>query len=262
LSWNELPFVVKEKNSGQSPHRRPHPCQSVTITSVQGNSTITTGAGADNIVAGTGIDTVTLGAGNDIVNGQAGADVIDLGTGQDTVVIESTESTGTATDVIKGFSTSSGSWTGSSANDFASEVIALDIAGAEGDVLDFETHEVGSSVLTVEADATGTANLVSSIAGISSGTVTANVANGILTVAGANAADVDTLAEWVDVAAAIAATEDEVLAFEFSGSTYVYSDNGLSIDYLVQLAGLTGVSGLWVTAASGTVGGEGYIIIA
>ena len=73
--------------------------------------------------------------------------------------------------------------------------------------------------------------------------VTYKVASGILTLSGAGASSVDTIGEWLTEAAAVAATNGDILAFEFGGDTYVYGQNG-SADVLVQLVGVTGAAAL------------------
>lgn len=94
-------------------------------------------------------------------------------------------------------------------------------------------------------------------------TVTLAATNGVLTAAGANAANLDTLAEWFDAAEIIAtaigvaagADIDGALAFEFGGDTYVLdftfvnATTTLTLDNAVVLEGLTGVTALDSTAA-------------
>jgi hypothetical protein len=61
-------------------------------------------------------------------------------------------------------------------------------------------------------------------------------------------------------AALVAASDGETLGFEFSGSTYVFTQNGAA-DVLVQLEGVVSVAGLTLLANSGTLGGTGYVVI-
>jgi hypothetical protein len=80
--------------------------------------------------------------------------------------------------------------------------------------------------------------------------VTAAIASGVITLGGADAANIDTLAEWLTVAQTVVTTNGKVGAFEFSGSTYVYQENtGSNTDLLIKLTGVTGVDAL---ATSGT----------
>jgi len=221
----------------------------VTIESVAGNSTINTGAGADVITAGSGIDTIDTGAGNDIVNAQAGADVVTLGAGINTVTVDEIESTEAATDTYAGFNLATASWTGSSATDAVTEYVSTGVGGATGDIIDVDvTATIHADVAAGTASANSTAN------------VTYAVVDGILTLAGTGAAAIDTLAEWIDEAEDVLATEDEFLAFVFDGNTYVSGEMGSAADTVIQLTGVS-ATGFSVLAGSGTIGGDGFIII-
>ncbi|WP_153110561.1 DUF4214 domain-containing protein [Propionivibrio limicola] len=109
----------------------------------------------------------------------------------------------------------------------------------------------------VEADAVATDV---SAADEDSGTVTASITDGVMTVAGADAANIDTLAEWIDVAEIMVAVDAGVagtLVFEFNGDTYVYEAGADdAADVVVQLVGVTGI------AAVDTVAGVDTLVIA
>ena len=81
--------------------------------------------------------------------------------------------------------------------------------------------------------------------------VTYTVKNGILTLSGAAASSIDTLGEWQTEAAAVAATVGDILAFEFSGNTYVFAENGAA-DVFIGLVGVTGSTALVETSSSTT----------
>ncbi len=224
--------------------------------------------GADTLAGGTGDDIINAGAGNDSVTGGTGAETISLGGGVDTVVIYNdlttgsayNDSTATAYDKVSGFDLATKSWTGSSANDAVSEYVALAIGGTETDVLDLGVEIADGTATTVpvvkSAVAAGTASAASTA------NVTYSVTSGILTLAGTGAAAVDTLAEWVtEAAAVVAGTVGTTVAFEFGGNTYVYIDNTTTSDSMVELTGLVGVKGISALAGSGTVGGDGFIIL-
>ncbi len=68
----------------------------------------------------------------------------------------------------------------------------------------------------------------------------------------------DTLAEWLTEAAAVAATAGDTLGFVFGGHTYVFAQNGAQ-DVLVQLVGVSATS--LVLAAVGTAASAGAVII-
>ena len=67
---------------------------------------------------------------------------------------------------------------------------------------------------------------------------------------GAEAASVDTLAEWVAVANIMAAADGNVVIFEFSGNTYLFQQDATAGDDLVQLTGVTGSTGINLLAGS------------
>ena len=218
----------------------------VTIDAVAGNATITTGAGDDTILAGAGTDTISVGAGDDTVNGQAGGDLITVGLGNDVITLDATESTTSAYEQITGFSLASASWTGSSANNGADEVQSTGVAGADADILD-----IGSANTLDVAGLSGTLGT----------TATSNVevsALGKVTFATAD----DTLAERLTALAADTTdiTAGETVFFEQGSDTFIFHND--ATDMLVKLVGVTGATGMDLTATSGTVGGDGYIIIA
>lgn len=106
--------------------------------------------------------------------------------------------------------------------------------GAEADMLDF------AATATLAAAATGTdVSAAVTTNPVVTGTISAK---GIVTVAGAGASLVDTLAEWIAVTKVMTANGN-VAAFEFGGNTYVYQEAGGGDD-VVELTGVTGVTGV------------------
>jgi hypothetical protein len=96
--------------------------------------------------------------------------------------------------------------------------------------------------------------------------ITATMTSGIITLAGADKAKVDTLAEWLAIANLMVVTsngtggdDDDVVAFEFGGNTYVAEYNFVgatdvaTLENLVQLAGVTSITAIGTTAAATTV---------
>lgn len=212
-----------------------------------GAITINSGAGADVIVTGTAADTITLGEGADSVDAGAGADTIILTettAAVDTVIIAAGDSTEAAMDKISGFTTHA----------------------STGDILQIANAAINSATVAI-ADAT------SFTTETDSGTITAAVsATGILTLGGTATANVNTLAEWIDIAEAAIASNLLVqdtqntratIAFEFSGNTYVVQGvdssviGGGAITYateaVVELTGVTGITGLSATAAANVI---------
>lgn len=82
--------------------------------------------------------------------------------------------------------------------------------------------------------------------------ITASITNGLITLGGTDASLVDTLDEWLGVARGMVTTNTNVGAFQFGGNTYVYQEN-TGGDLLIQLQGVTGITGVGVDAAASTI---------
>jgi len=212
----------------------------VNLTGTVGNDTLTTGANADTVSGGSGNDTISVGAEADSVNGGAGNDTITGGTGADTL----TGSSGADTYIFA--AGDSGTVSGTvfdTVTDFA--------VGTGGDTFDL----AGTAV--IRANTTSAVNVAGAITSAAGGeVVTASVTSGIITLAGANAAAIDTLTEWLAVARLVNTTTLNVAGFEFGGNTYLYQEvtvaDGVD-DILIQLTGITGVTALGASAAAATV---------
>jgi hypothetical protein len=195
----------------------------VTSPAIQFNWT--DGGSSTEFTGGSLADTINGGGGNDTIIGGTGADTLTGGTGADTFRFAAGDSgtiSGTVFDVI---------------TDFA--------VGTGGDLLDL----VGTPV--VRADASGV--VVEAVTVEVSDDVTASVTNGIITLGGVDKANVDTLAEWIDVARLLVTTSGNIAAFEFNGDTYVFQENGTD-DLLVQLDGVVGITDFSsVAPASSTI---------
>ena len=105
--------------------------------------------------------------------------------------------------------------------------------------------------------------------GSGSETVTASVTSGIVTLSGADAGSIDSLAEWIDavsVDGVIALGADDAdstgtVAFQFNGNTYLVESNdtfdndtpNVSIVSVIELTGLTGVTAVADAAAATTI---------
>ncbi|WP_305857627.1 DUF4214 domain-containing protein [Balneatrix alpica] len=225
----------------------------VTYASLNATSTanvsIKGGEGNDTLTGNAGIDTITGGAGADILKGGANADVINVGNGRDAVLVDSFKGvsvdSGTALfDSVNGFVMGSAFTTATNISTVAN-FQAASVGGANATVLGIDMDQDGANTdqgITVEANGTG--------AGQAAG-VTYTVTNGILTLSGAGASTVDTLGEWLTEAAAVAATDGEILAFEFGSDTYVFGQNGAQ-DVLIKLVGVTGAAALAEGGAAST----------
>ncbi|MBX9455498.1 MAG: S-layer protein [Rhizobium sp.] len=211
----------------------------VTFTSANSTAAATVsikgGAGNDVLTGNDAKDTIVGNAGSDILDGAGGQDTLTGGLGRDAFAFTAGDSTTATADVVTDFGLTTAAIAGvdlsSVANFFASTA-----GGATADILDLDLS-AGPNV-----EANGTA------AGQAAAT-TYTVTNGILTLSGAGASGVDTLGEWLAEAAAVAATDGDVLAFEFGGDTYVFAQDGAD-DVLVQLDGVTGAASLSFADAS------------
>lgn len=231
----------------------------LTVSIVTGGTNgvaINTGAGDDVITGGDGADAINSGAGNDVITGGNAADVINVGEGRDVVNVASNSDANTDTnsssttdfDAVSGFSLSAAITTATNLSTIANFQAAT-AGGTSVSLLNIDlTEDDGGAgtgqnlALSVEGDSTGAAQAAGA---------TYDVTDGILTLSGAGAAAVDTLAEWLTEAAAVAATDGEALAFEFDGDTYVFAQNA-GQDVLVQLVGVTGAAALTVVGNATT----------
>lgn len=229
----------------------------VEIKGSQGANTIT----GDDATFG---EKITGGAANDIITAGAGADDVTGNGGRDAFVVNAGDARGVTAatvDQISDFAKVSVAKTAAEANAMTNvadfQVAATAKGGADADLLDF-VGAVQTAVATAQTAADGTAILVALEAldpapdQYTGRDISATISSkGILTIVGANAADIDTLAEWVAVANIAAGANGETTAFQFNGNTYVFQQQAAG-DELVELTGLTGVTGL---VEIGVVGG-------
>ncbi len=223
--------------------------------------TITGGAGNDTLTGAAAKDTINGGAGADVVAGGLGVDTITVGEGRDIVVVNSTAGTSTdsgtaAFDSVTGFKVSE---VISTAVDLSTNALfqAATAGGVNASLLNLDIDAAAADqAITIEPTAT-------SLAGQAVGVTYSVSARGILTLGGTGASAVDTLAEWLTEASAVAATLGDILAFEFGGDTYVFADNGTTgQDVLVKLVGVTGATGLVEVSAATTSTTAGAILYA
>jgi len=219
----------------------------LTVTAASGNVSITGGTAADILTGGAGNDTISGGAGADVITGGAGGDTLSGGAGRDsfTIVTAAHSGTGTTTGVVsfdrisdfgKATVAATAAQVTAMNNVAAFQATATAQGGAEADLLDF------AATSTLVATATGT-NVAAAVTTnpVVTGTISAK---GIVTVAGAGASLVDTLAEWIGVANIMAGTTGNIAAFEFGGNTYVFQQDTGNADDVIELTGVTGVTGI------------------
>lgn len=210
------------------------------LTAGVGADVMSGGKGGDTLNGDQGNDSIDGGDGADNINGDVGADILTGGAGKDVFVADYQESTEAAMDKITDF-----------------KALAAD---QDYDKLDLTGTTVTSLVIGSAIDITSLTSETES------GTLTAYSTDGIIKLAGTEAANVNTLAEWIDVAEALIANVDvtiggtdyQTLAFAFNGNTYVVQ--GKTVDAantetvttgaVVELTGLTGITAL--AGAAGT----------
>lgn len=234
-----------------------------------------------NDITGSGLafgEKITGGAKGDIITGDAGADDMTGNGGRDAFVqgAGASGTTATTVDQISDFGKVTVAATGAEvtgmggAND-AAVIAAFQAAatargGDNADLLAFNAV-AATSVATAKSAADDAAiNTALEALDLSDATqwagkvVNATIAKGMLTVGGANAADIDTLAEWVAVANVAAETAGETVAFAFNGNTYVFQQQ-VAGDELVELTGTTGVTGVvLVGGAVAAAAGDIFIV--
>lgn len=220
----------------------------LTVTAADGNVQVTGGSGADTITGGAGIDTINGGTGDDIIDGKAGADILAGGGGRDNFVISAATNSGTTTyDKISDFGkvTVATTTTETAAMTAQASFVATATAkgGADADFIKF-SQTGGAPALAAAASGTDVSLAVTGTP-VVTGTISAK---GVVTVAGAGASQVDTLAEWVAVAKIMTANTN-VAVFEFNGNSYVYNETAGGDD-LVELTGVTGVTGIVLLGSS------------
>lgn len=232
----------------------------VEIKGAQGTNTITGSATTFG-------DKITGGAKADSINGAAGADDMTGNGGRDAFVFAATGDTGVTAatvDQISDFGLATATATAAEVTAMNSvaafQAAATAKGGADADLLDFTTAPTlggaaaaADVVVTLEALEVGDQYAGKAI------TVTES-AKGLLTIGGADAAMVDTLAEWVAIANQAAGTAGDVVMFNFNSNTYVFQQVtvvGTADDNLVELTGVAGtglvVGGSGVAAAVGDI---------
>jgi Ca2+-binding RTX toxin-like protein len=223
------------------------------ITGNAGDDIINGGKGNDILAGGEGKDTISGGDGADSITGGVGADTMIGGVDADTFVIADGDSaTALAFDKITDFANTATN------NDILDLALAFNATAA-------------NSKFTIRADvATGSDVDVKAVT-TETDVVGALVKNGLMTITGAGAANVDTLSEMFEAAKIVlAAGKDgaanslraEVLGFEFGGNTYVVQELNTYthaattevLSYtLVELTGVVSATAIAGTAAAGAI---------
>jgi len=228
-----------------------------TIFSGSGLDTITTSAGNDTIQSGAGVDTITAAAGNDVIVAGGGADQISGGPGRDVFMLASSaDSIFGAVDMISDFGKVTVAVTPLE-NAPMTDIVAFQASatgkgGVDADLLKFAVKATLGGAQNAAASAIDPAYV-----GMQINISESN--NGRLTLSGVDAANVGTLAKWTAVANYMAATDGNVVEFEFGGNTYVFQQGGAT-DALVQLSSVGGITGI-VLVGSNTAASAGDIFV-
>ena len=231
--WSKVTYAGSAAGETLSLIGFPNAARSLTIDTGAGNDNVIGTTSADLILGGEGNDTISGGPGNDTISGGAGDDRLTGGSGADEL------SGGDGADTFVFASGDSGTISGT-----VFDTITDYTAGGGGDRLDL----VGNSP-TIRANATAI-DVSGATAAVDA--ITGNVASGIITLAGADAGNVDSLDEWIAVARTVVTTSGQVAAFQFGSDSYVYQENG-SGDLLIKLQGVTGITSVGTNSADNNI---------
>jgi len=199
---------------------------------IQGNK------GNDILNGHLGNDNIDGGAGSDNINGDVGADTLTGGADKDVFVVDKTESTEAAMDTITDFA--------ALAADQDFDTLDLTNITLQGNVVIGSATDVKAATTETDTD------------------VKAYITSGIMKLTGAEASNVDTLAEWIDVAelmlnAGAAGDAVALLAFKFGGDTYVvgetytHATTSSVTDQVVKLTGVVDITALSTTEAANVI---------
>lgn len=219
---------------------------------------------------------ITGGAKADVINGGAGADDVTGNGGRDsfTFAVADSGRTAATVDQISDFGKVTVAATAAEVgamNTVANfQAAATAKGGDNADVLDLTGGTIASAGTVLGSANVAGSTLIDDLEGIDATSleftgkeINLSVTKGLVTLSGADKALVDTLAEWVVVANKAAETANESVAFEFGGNTYVFQQvtaAGVADDFLVELTGVTGVTGV-VLAGGAVAAAAGDIFI-
>lgn len=226
-----------------------------------GNTTVnaaayntTTGA---QVIGGKGNDTITVSARSDVIDLTAGGrDIVIAQAGAGDVTATSTTA---APDVVKGFglvTTAINDTTGIAAT---FQNAGVTTGGANADILNLADGAAAN--VTRLAATTSPVDVAAASGNAASADIKASVdARGLLTLSGADAALVDSLAEWIAIAdsvtgnAALDADDGKSVAFRFGTDSYIFTEidaAAVANDGLVKLEGVS-ITGIALVGQAGT----------
>lgn len=223
------------------------------LTGGSAADTLVGGAGKDSLTGGAAADSLNGGAGNDTLTGGIGADALTGGTGRDAFAYTAGDSINSSTgfDKIADFGLVTSALTATQSAALTSTVATAQAAttdngGADADILDVAgtASLLAASVIT---QANGTT--MSALTGVTGSDIAitddikiAVSSKGVVSLSGADAGKVNTLAEWTALIDSIdGSTAGTTSAFAFGGNTYVQTEG--ATDTLVELTGVALGSG-------------------
>ena len=186
----------------------------VVLTGNSNNETLIGNSTNDRIISGGGMDQITGGRGNDKFEFGAG------------------HSTKTAMTKISDYRASDGM------NNKESDTIVLSNATIAADLAASDAENVASAADSSDAS--------------EGDDIIALIDTGILTLFGLNRDRIDTLSEWIEVLEVSGVASGNV-AFEFGGNTYLATVSSSSVDNIVELTGVTGITAISETEAANTI---------
>lgn len=206
---------------------------------------------ASDYATATGVQ-IKGGTSADVIIGSALVDVLTGGGGRDTFDFNDTSTTGSV-DRITDFGLVTTAVTDVAA--FTTQNFRTSGGGANADLIDLGEAAVRAAAVNTPVD-------VAAAAGNATLDIKATLsARSLISLSGADAAQIDTVAEWLAVArtAGLGIGAGEVAAFLFGGNTYIFQENGAT-DNLIRLDGVS-ATGVSIIGAAGTaLVGEVFVI--
>jgi len=196
------------------------------------------------------------GSGNDTLLGSARVDNLTGGAGRDIFDNNNNNSTATATDKISDFGKITAAVTDvTTLTKTAFQGATETRGGANADLIDIGTLAAARS--TVVATATD----VAAASGNAALDIKATLdARGLVTLTGANAAEINTVAEALAVFNGLNAVANGVGVVNLNGNAYVIQETAANTNFVVELTGVT-LTGVSIIGAAGTgLVGEAFVI--
>lgn len=207
-------------------------------------ATLKGGSGNDTLIGSVRVDSLTGGNGRDLFDFDTGA------------AGGLSRSTAAATDKITDFGKITVAVTDVSTLNLGNfQNVGVVAGGANADVIDL------SDVAAARATVVATATDVAAASGNAALDIKATIdARGLLTLTGADAAQIDTVAEALAVFNGLNGAAGGAAVFNLNGNAYVMQENAPDVNAVVELTGVT-LTGVSIIGAAGTaLVGEAFVI--